>query len=85
MADKDRPVKFTVTVEVTINSSDGTRQDALDHLGQMIAWYGLEGIQMAALEPVHARIARSDGTEFELAYEHRPYLTGQGGGSGRQL
>lgn len=56
---QDRPVKFTVSVEVTVNSSDGSRQDALDHLEQMIAWHGLAGIQMGAIEPVLARIVRS--------------------------
>jgi hypothetical protein len=61
----DKPMKLTVTVEVTVNSSDGTRQDALDHLWQMISYHGLAGIQMGALEPVAARIQRSD-YEFTL-------------------
>jgi len=56
----DRPMKFFVTVEVTVNSSDGTRQDALDHLWQMISLHGLAGIQMGALAPVTARIQNSD-------------------------
>lgn len=61
----DKPMKFLITVEVTVNSSDGTRQDALSHLEQMIAWHGLAGIQMAALEPVSALIQRTD-SQFTL-------------------
>lgn len=61
----DKPMKFLITVEVTVNSSDGTRDDALSHLEQMIAWHGLAGIQMAALEDVSALIQRT-GSQFTL-------------------
>lgn len=70
MADKDRPVTLLVTVEVTVNSQDGTRQDALDHLWQMINFHGLAGIQMGAIKPVVARIQRSDMDRFVLTNDN---------------
>lgn len=75
----DRPFKFTVTVECVINSSDGTRGDALSHLEHMLAHHGLEGIQMASLEPVLARIVRSgssaaDDSTFELSAGRQYHL-----------
>lgn len=56
----DRPVRLTVTVTVVVNSSDGSRQDAVEHLNQMMNFHGLAGIQMAALESPVAYIQRSD-------------------------
>lgn len=56
----DRPVTLLVTVEVTVNSQDGSRSDAVEHLAQMLRFHGLAGIQMGALEPVRAMIQRTD-------------------------
>jgi hypothetical protein len=56
----DRPMTFLLTVSVVINSSDGTRSDALSHLEQMLNLHGLAGVQMAALEPVQVMVQRSD-------------------------
>jgi hypothetical protein len=57
----ERPYTLTVTIKVPINGD--TKELAIDHLAKMIVDFGLEGIEMAALDTITAKL---DGEEYKV-------------------
>lgn len=61
----ERPYELTVTLKVRINGD--TKELAADHLAKMIADFGLEGIERAALSAILVKVGGTGFGDLEVA------------------